>query len=198
MTYVDYCPNGDRIYNFNGVLCLTNQITEQRLSTEEEKQKLFDSIKDNDYRWNAETKTLEKLVEPRFKVGDRIWCINKHFQYDVTELTDTHYTLVEVENKFRYTEPIIEDKYWELVPNKFDITTLVPFESRVLVRNSYEGFWMPTFWGIYETEKANRHLHRHYLTTKGFFRHCIPYNDDTKHLLGTTNDCDEYFKTWKN
>lgn len=39
-----------------------------RLATEEEKQKLFKAIKDNGYRWNAETKTLEKLVEPKFDI----------------------------------------------------------------------------------------------------------------------------------
>jgi hypothetical protein len=32
----------------------------ERFATEEEKQKLFKAIKDNGYRWNAETKTLEK------------------------------------------------------------------------------------------------------------------------------------------
>lgn len=42
----------------------------KRLATEEEKQKLFDAIKDHGYKWNAETKTLEKLIEPKFKVGD--------------------------------------------------------------------------------------------------------------------------------
>lgn len=42
-----------------------------RFATEEEKQKLFDAIKANGYKWNAETKTLEKLIEPIFGVGDR-------------------------------------------------------------------------------------------------------------------------------
>lgn len=37
-----------------------------RFATEEEKQKLFQAIKDNGYKWNAETKTLEKLVKPKF------------------------------------------------------------------------------------------------------------------------------------
>lgn len=32
-----------------------------RLATEEEKQKLFQAIKDNGYNWNEKTKTLEKL-----------------------------------------------------------------------------------------------------------------------------------------
>lgn len=39
-----------------------------RLATEEEKEKLFQVIKDNGYRWNAEAKTLEKL--PKFNDGD--------------------------------------------------------------------------------------------------------------------------------
>ena len=37
-----------------------------RLATEEEKQKLFQAIKDNGYRWNPETKTLEELP-PKFR-----------------------------------------------------------------------------------------------------------------------------------
>lgn len=41
-----------------------------RLATEEEKAKLFQAIKDNGYRWNSETKSLEKLVTPKFKEGD--------------------------------------------------------------------------------------------------------------------------------
>ena len=36
-------------------------------ATEEEKQKLFKAIKDNGYEWNPETKTLEKLIEPKFR-----------------------------------------------------------------------------------------------------------------------------------
>ena len=37
-----------------------------RLATEEEKQKLFDVIKENGYKWNAETKTLEKIKKEKF------------------------------------------------------------------------------------------------------------------------------------
>ena len=37
-----------------------------RFATKDEKKKLFQTIKDNGYKWNAETKTLEKLVKPKF------------------------------------------------------------------------------------------------------------------------------------
>lgn len=36
----------------------------ERFATEEEKQKLFKAIKDNGYKWNTKTKTLEKLTKP--------------------------------------------------------------------------------------------------------------------------------------
>lgn len=43
-------------------------IQDYRLATGEEKMKLFKAITDNGYRWNPETKTLEKLL--KFKDGD--------------------------------------------------------------------------------------------------------------------------------
>ena len=50
----------------------------ERFATEEEKAKLLQAIKDNGYRWNTKTKTLEKLVEPQFNVGDWIIRNNKY------------------------------------------------------------------------------------------------------------------------
>lgn len=157
-----------------------------RLASDEEKQKFFDAIKAHGYKWNAKTKTLKKL--PKFKVGDRIKSIYNGFQYDIKELTDTHYTLVEVEDKFKYTEPIIEDKNWELVPYKFDINTLVPFEDKVLVRNDESQRWLPAFWGYKVVDG--------FITTFGWCKYCIPYKGN-EILFKTNDDCDDYFKTWE-
>jgi hypothetical protein len=44
------------------------KVVVERHATEEEKQKLFAAIKENGYKWNEETKTLEKLS--KFKAGD--------------------------------------------------------------------------------------------------------------------------------
>lgn len=46
-------------------VCHLVDVEFMRLATEEEKQKLFDAIKDNGYRWNPKTKTLEKLITPK-------------------------------------------------------------------------------------------------------------------------------------
>lgn len=64
-TYVDYAEDGSDYYSDldgdKALLCMESDILRQRLATKEEKQKLFAAIKDNGYKWNAETKTLEKL-----------------------------------------------------------------------------------------------------------------------------------------
>lgn len=86
----------------------------ERLATEEEKQKLFDAIKANGYKWNPETKTLEKL--PNFKVGDRIKKkgIDDIYAIEITAVTKTIYTFKN--SGFKYVDST--DKDYELVPNK--------------------------------------------------------------------------------
>ena len=167
------------------ICCYTDNV---RFATKEEKAKLFDAIKDNGYKWNEETKTLEKLSEPKFKVGDRI----KHKTYIsqgavVTEIKDTYY-IINDESALPFT---FQDEY-DLVPNKFDITTLVPFESKVLVRNDKFSNWKPAIFGCYMKDGSD-----YYYSVLGgtCWIYCIPY-ESNEHLLGTTNDCDEFYKNW--
>ena len=155
------------------------------LATEEEKQQLFDAIKANGYKWDAETKTLEKLVEPKFKVGDKVRYKNNHnVIFTITSLYEDYYGCG-IANAFCFED---QDDY-ELVPNKFDITTLVPFESRVLVRQNNSGIWGIDFFGFYNEG--------YYRTTGNcIYLQCVPY-EQNEHLLGKTDDCDEYYKTWE-
>ena len=67
----DY-PDCTHIFDGNEPLCHKKGVSKIRFATEEEKKKLFNVIKENGYRWNADTKTLEKIVEPKFNVGDRV------------------------------------------------------------------------------------------------------------------------------
>ena len=158
-----------------------------RFATEEEKAKLFKAIKGNGYRWDTETKTLEKLVEPRFKVGDRIRHKTHIRQGNVvTEIKDTHYILDD-----ELALPFISQDEYELVPNKFDITTLKPFD-KVLVRDHNDSLWRADFYSHYED---NQH-YSHVCTGDGYHQ-CIPYNEETANLVGTTNDCPDKYKTWK-
>jgi hypothetical protein len=68
-TYTDCNLDNNNFHgadNVASVLCLKRAILEKRIATEEEKEKLFQAIKEHGYTWNAEKKTLEKLVEPKF------------------------------------------------------------------------------------------------------------------------------------
>jgi hypothetical protein len=158
---------------------------EARFATEEEKQQLFNAIKDNGYKWNEETKTLEKLFEPKFKVGD---IVQDKDNYKV-RIFD-----VSIEDKCYGYESLAVNGIggisfdrqddWELVHNKFDITTLKPFESRVLVRNVDGDLWKPAIYGFPHSEGC-------YVVGGVYWRQCIPY-EENKELLGTTNNPEEY------
>jgi hypothetical protein len=81
-----------------------------------------------------------------------------------------------------------QDDY-ELVPNKFDITTLKPFD-KVLVRDNDEQLWSADLFGFY-----GKTLHP-FMCVGHYTNQCVPYKGN-EHLLGTTEKCDEYYKIWE-
>lgn len=185
--YCDYDSEDGFCLGDNHTCCWTDSKI-LHPATKEQRDLLFKKMKEAGYKWNAETKILDKLVEPKFKVGDKVKSIFNNNQYIITKLTNTHYTLVEVNNKFQYTEPISEDKNWKLTPNKFDITTLKHFD-KVIARDCNEDKWNIDFFGYYRDNGTYQCM----TFTKN---QCIPYKGN-EHLLGKTDDCDEYYKTWK-
>ena len=137
--YVALSGDTDSTFRINnkGKCALNGYDHTVRFATEEEKQKLFDAIKENGYKWNAKTKTLEKLI--------------KH---------------------------------------KFDPKTLEAFD-KVLVRYNDTGRWKCAFYSHGST------IYK-YTTANSGYMYCIPYNDDTKHLVGTTEEAPEYYRYWEN
>lgn len=156
------------------------------LATKEEKQKLFDAIKENGYRWNDETKTLEKLIERKFKVGDRIKNKNSGICDKVIKIFEDCYLVESCLDEQATIDFDIQDN-WELVPNKFDITTLKPFD-KVLVRDSYKNMWCASIFSHTWKDK--------YFCIGAWYNQCIPY-EANKELLGTTNDCGWFYKNWE-
>ena len=248
-----------------------------RFATEEEKQKLFDAIKENGYKWNAETKTLEKLVEPKFKVGDwvvfngltlyikevvkgfyrtiskggivnsydwnidniaRLWVIQDAKDGDVlvngsnififyfinnrrlmgychVNMNDGNFyndigriecfctidapvtpatkeqrdILMKAMNDAGYVWDEKKNELRELIKHKFDPKTLQPFD-KVLVRYNDTGRWKCAFYSHGST------IYK-YTTANSGYMYCIPYNDETKHLLGTTDEAPEFYRYWE-
>ena len=203
---------GSYVYNSHCLLMTNNHLAVRpggflhmhdkvSFASEKEKTKLFNAIEEHRYKWNAETKTLEnliepkliepKLIEPKFKVGDRIVKKNSltkslviiGVSSEYYELCNTSVSIVVL--------PITEQDDWELVPKRFDITALKPFD-KVLVRNRDTNKWTISLFshsnglGIYKYSCIN---------DSGYVL-CIPY-EGNEHLMGKTDDCDEYYKTWK-
>ena len=83
------------------------------------------------------------------------------------------------------------ERFWNKSKvEKFDPKTLQPFDE-VLVRDYTNVPWTIDFFS-YRFNKT-----KNIRGVKYCWVYCIPYNDDTKQLLGTSNDCPEYYKWWE-
>ena len=153
---------------------------------------LFPSKEQRDWRKFAEPwdKEKEKLVKPKVKVGDRVRRkgTNKDNVYEITKVYDESYGIAGL-------SLVIYMKYqdqYELVHNKFDPKTLKPFD-KVLVREHRNCVWKCNLFSyIIDTEE--------YYPCRcigGIYKYCIPYNDDTKYLINTTEEVPEYYKYWE-
>ena len=84
------------------------------------------------------------------------------------------------------------ERFWDKPKvERFDIKTLHPFD-KVLFRVG-ESPWICGFFSHVVLDDFGKEV---VCTPDGLSAICIPYNEDTKHLLGTTNDCPEYYKWW--
>ena len=71
---------------------------------------------------------------------------------------------------------------------KFDPKTLNPFD-KVLVRDNINNPWVCDHFSYIN--------HANICITTDRCKYCIPYNDDTKHLVGTKDEAPEYYKYWE-
>lgn len=228
-------------YNKSITYALNGYNDTARFATEKEKEQLFQAIKNHGYKWNNITKTLEKLITPKFKVGDIIQDKN-NYKVKITEVNieDELYGYesliahgiggflfneqdnwkLAVKYKFKVGDKIrhkdnenilkideidisgsiyccgseyvwvVDQDNYELVPNKFDYKTLKPFD-KVLVRTHPDNNWFATFFSHINSPET---FYYKFATTSGLsYKQCIPYNEETKHLLGTNEQAPEFY-----
>lgn len=85
----------------------------------------------------------------------------------------------------KFTAPWYKNK-----KERFDPKTLQPYD-RVIVRSHDEDIWTCDLF-------SHIYFNFIYTCTGGCgYKQCIPYNDDTKHLVGTTDEAPEYYKYWE-
>ena len=74
--------------------------------------------------------------------------------------------------------------------DKFDPKTLKQFD-RVLCKNGL-AMWRCDLFSNYVGDYVCPNV-----CISGSYIFCIPYNDDTKHLVGTTEEAPEYYRYWE-
>lgn len=90
------------------------------------------------------------------------------------------------------------ERFWdkpkteESTVEMFDENTLKPFD-KVLARDYLNDNWMADFFE--KIEENDIYYNVTCVTCK--WVQCIPYNEETKHLVGTKEDCPEYYKWWE-
>lgn len=82
-------------------------------------------------------------------------------------------------------------KFKTKLQQKFDPKTLDPFD-KVLVRDSKAAEWTCGLFSHISFSKSYP-----FKIDNSYFKYCIPYNDDTKHLVGTTEEAPEYYSYWE-
>ena len=104
------------------------------------------------------------------------------------------------------TSPSKEQRYWSKVitlwnnhyekkygknekKEKFDPKTLLPF-NRALVRDGVGYKWNADFYSYKLVGRGHSCIDDVYI-------YCIPYNDDTKHLLGTDSEAPDFYRYWE-
>lgn len=83
--------------------------------------------------------------------------------------------------------PSKENRDWSTYNPKFNINTLEPFD-KVLVRDTNNLNWSTGYYSHKEEDM--------FICAAGAWCQCIPYNEETKHLVGTTKIPDDKYINW--
>ena len=84
-------------------------------------------------------------------------------------------------------------RFWDKPKvERFDPKALQPFD-KVLVRDDSQRRWKGDLFCYINEDREGIKC---FCLTYNWHR-CIPYNEETKHLVGTSDDCPEYYKWWE-
>ena len=85
------------------------------------------------------------------------------------------------------------ERFWDKPKvEKFDPNTLQPFD-KILARDGNHHIWTCAL--LSHIDNLNEEYK--VITVGSCYMRCIPYNEETKHLVGTTDDCPEYYRWWE-
>ena len=130
-----------------------------------------------------------KLVPThKFKVGDKI--AYQDIVYSIVGIDGGYYSVKSIIGEIGLL-PIFGENAYKLIPKKFDISTLKVYD-KVLVRDDNNSTWVNAFFGFCDPVTVEKYP---FVASAVNWAQCIPY-EGNEHLLGTCDDCDEYYKNW--
>ena len=129
---------------------------------------------------------------------------NDSYQIVLKELRRNSITLVDSKGKYFHEYngectlfPSKDQRDWSKFTapwykkEKFDPKKLIAFD-KVLVRDYDNMKWDCDIFSYIKQEKPYC-----YVCISAAWIYCVPYNDETKHLVGTNEEAPEYYKYWK-
>ena len=132
----------------------------------------------------------------RFYSLDKIlFTYNKDAEYDNDLITDNYGKLVDTGECIVF--PSKDQRDWSKFDapwykkDRFDTHTLQPFD-RVIVRDVIDQNWECGIFSHIEERDDYK-----FVCTGTCYCFCIPYNEHTKHLVGTTDEAPEYYRYWE-
>ena len=120
--------------------------------------------------------------------GHFTWEINADGTISIDEVTSPEvmlYPSKEMRDWSKFTAP------W-LKRERFDPKTLKPFD-KVLVRSENIFNWNCSLFSNIDDFSSKYP----FLCLSMCYRFCIPYNDETKHLVGTKEEAPEFYRYWE-
>ena len=120
-------------------------------------------------------------------VGNVNWSINADGTIPIESFTSPEIMLYPSREQRDWTKVKYEPK-----KEKFDPKTLKAFD-RVITRNEYDE-WTCALFSHIGNKPNTRFI---YVTCESVYEYCIPYNDETKHLVGTKDEAPEYYRYWE-
>ena len=139
------------------------------------------------YRYNPYMPTCNHQIveeDPRpikFTVQDIEHCVSSAGEHIKGKGECTFFPSKDQRDWSKFTAPWYKKE-------KFDSKTLNPFD-KVLVRDNINNPWVCDHFSYIN--------HANICITTDRCKYCIPYNDDTKHLVGTTEEAPEYYRYWE-
>jgi hypothetical protein len=154
-------------------------------ATKEQRDLLLAKMREAGYLWDAEKKELRKIFEPQFKVGDDIKTGNT-----IDTIAEIDYATRSYLCKSGRTIWFENQDLWHLVPKPHYGIANFHEGMPVLVRNGDCLEWE------YVTFTHYRKVGTPFCAGGQYWYQCIPFSEETKHLLGTTGMPDERFINW--